>query len=332
MSILIEMLGEEKLSNWNLYWVMSDSEDDCFVVAKTSRSAKSVEFHTCGLDWSELRAEKIMQIPRDIELQYWQYVKASGNKEHGWPSYARRNLLNLLKTEFRVLDGIEHMRLNDVVYEVGDDGFVRVRDIGERASLAAASLASDLRETGILVQLPSVVHVPLLMEIGAAVVNCQRVEWQMAHSVILGIADARKRGNETVGQLINAWKRKTLGNMLRCIERSYDIQPIVHECLRSFVSMRNELIHSITTQERYDIENEWGRKELQAFLAMFRIFAAVTLAVFESTVLASYDFLQLHMHETELSSVAPPELGEDDIARTWRFHAYFSPKPGEVAW
>lgn len=319
------------IRQWHLFWVTSDGEEDCFVVAKNSRSAKSVEFNACGLDWGEIHAERVCAIPEAAEAEFFQRATDEDRSLRNWPGYAQRELLELLEAEFRWIDGVEFMMLEDVVYEVTSDGFVRVREVGQRAIESAQTLAEELAENEIHVLSPKVEQAPLLLEIGSCVVQCQRVESLMAHSVILGIKEAKTQGYKTVADLISAWEKKTLGAMLRCIEQAYTIEPTVHTCLKGFVSMRNELIHSITTKDRFDIETEWGRRELWAFLVSFRHFIALCEAVFSSTVLASYDFLHCYSGELELSTISFP-LSSEDSQRTWRFHAYFTPKHGEGAW
>lgn len=68
-------------ARWNLYWVTSDGYEDCFVVAKNARSARSVECHMNGFDFSEVEATKILTIPDKVVRSYQR--GESTRKDHG---------------------------------------------------------------------------------------------------------------------------------------------------------------------------------------------------------------------------------------------------------
>mgnify|MGYP007135338631 CR=1 FL=1 len=48
------------MAKWKLYWVESDGYEDCFVVAKNSHSARSVEANMNGFDISDATAFKFV--------------------------------------------------------------------------------------------------------------------------------------------------------------------------------------------------------------------------------------------------------------------------------
>jgi hypothetical protein len=60
----------KKARPWNLYWVVSDGIEDCFVVAKDARSACRVEICMNGFETHEVRATKVITIPAKVQLAY----------------------------------------------------------------------------------------------------------------------------------------------------------------------------------------------------------------------------------------------------------------------
>lgn len=55
------------MSKWKLYWVASDGFEDCFVVAKNSRSAARIEKDTNGFEDEDLEVTRIMDVPDRYE-------------------------------------------------------------------------------------------------------------------------------------------------------------------------------------------------------------------------------------------------------------------------
>jgi len=103
----------ESLKHWNLYWVVSDGFEDCFVVARNSRSACSVESQMNGFELTEVEATKIMRIPERVVRAY---QKEKTYKEHPWPSYVYgKSFFEGLGAQFRTIDNREEMLLSDVV-------------------------------------------------------------------------------------------------------------------------------------------------------------------------------------------------------------------------
>ena len=52
---------------WNLYWIESDGWEDCFAVARNSRSARCVEKDVNGFEDDDLNVTKVMRIPKNVE-------------------------------------------------------------------------------------------------------------------------------------------------------------------------------------------------------------------------------------------------------------------------
>jgi hypothetical protein len=91
----------EPPNHWNLYWVASDGFEDCFVVARNSRSACSVECQMNGFDLNEVQATKIMRIPESVERVY---KNGKRYKEHPWPWYVYgKSFFEGLGAQFRFI-------------------------------------------------------------------------------------------------------------------------------------------------------------------------------------------------------------------------------------
>lgn len=91
------------MAKWKLYWVESDGYEDCFVVAKNSRSAKSVEINMNGFDASDINALRIMDIPDTFEMKAdkkfkeWSKIcapqQANNSDLHQSPWYAEKMVI-----------------------------------------------------------------------------------------------------------------------------------------------------------------------------------------------------------------------------------------------
>lgn len=137
------LFGGDDMAKWKLYWVESNGYEDCFVVAKNSRSARSVEVHNNGFDISEISAIRIMDIPDILEEQAvkkfreWSKLHAPSQADranlHTWPWYADKWLLEGLGAQFRTMDDEEQTLLRDVVYARKASGECYTYSIGARA-------------------------------------------------------------------------------------------------------------------------------------------------------------------------------------------------------
>ncbi|MGG4144220.1 hypothetical protein ABEW34_13930 [Paenibacillus algorifonticola] len=128
---------------WKLYWVESDGYEDCFVVAKNSRSAKSVEVHMNGFNMSDVTAVRVMDVPdifeKKADKKYRKWSKKHAPQQanrpdlHQWPWYAAKWLLKDLGAQFRIIDDEEQTLLRDVVYAKKAIGVWYTYSIGARA-------------------------------------------------------------------------------------------------------------------------------------------------------------------------------------------------------
>lgn len=118
-------------SGWNLYWVSYDGEEDCFTVARNSRSARRVDADYCGFESGDAHAVRVKAIPTGI-LRSWERRREKYGYRQPLPWYADDWLLRRLGATFRDRDQLSETLIDDVVYTNGPDGPVRPRIIGRR--------------------------------------------------------------------------------------------------------------------------------------------------------------------------------------------------------
>jgi hypothetical protein len=120
--------------HWNLYWVESDGIEDCFVVARNSRSACSVESRENGFEIDFAAATKVIRIPKGVENSY---KRQEEYKKRKWPGYVYgKKFFEDLGAKFRTNEKQQEMLLCDVVYAVDDYvpcEIYRKRSIGSKA-------------------------------------------------------------------------------------------------------------------------------------------------------------------------------------------------------
>jgi hypothetical protein len=64
--------------------------------------------------------------------------------------------------------------------------------------------------------------------------HCQQIEFYIAHSFLLGISKEQKKKYRTINDLRRGWEKKTLGNMLVCIEEAWEIEPLAKASLELY--------------------------------------------------------------------------------------------------
>ena len=276
-----------KRSGWNLYSVVSDGDEDCFVVARNIRSALRVEAEYCGFDPTELSVYRVKPIPAPIVTAYAKR-SANENRHHRWTWYADDWLLRKMGAQFGERESLLEVLIDDVVYTRGADDPVQPRTIGRkyltefRANKAFAHYGQEDHY--------STMQMHLFTMLGICVARCQEIEHLIAHSFILGVSDAERRKYETIRDMIRGWRHKTLGQMLRSIEQGYEIDPTVHASLNLFLSMRNRLVHELTVDEQYDITAAWGQDETLAFLVFFEFVLRPVRRAFRASFYASVEY------------------------------------------
>jgi len=307
------------MSVWNLYWVASDGLEDCFVVARNSRSACRIEIDMNGFDHGDVNATKVVRVPKGIEKMFVRRQTRAPKEHHPWPWYANRWLLGKLGAQFREIDGLEETLIDDTVYSGAG-----ARPVGKKAiiDLRSDALVSNYKRSREDTWDAS--QSQLLTMLGMCIARCQQVEHYIAHSFILGISKQQKSRYETINDLIKGWKRKTLGSLLVAIDEAYDIEPTLRAGFQLFLDMRNQLVHGITTSDRYNIDTQWGQKELVAFLALFDVVSRVVRDAFRSSYYAS---IQLGIEKLSKSENLPKKLLTRSQVKEIGFFVHcFSPK------
>lgn len=311
-------------SRWNLYWVSSDGEEDCFVVARNLRSAARVDADHCGFDASDLTVSRVKAVPEPL-ARLWEKKGRKEGHYHPWPWYADRWLLRKLGARFREREGLSETLIDDVVYSNGSDGPVRPRLVGRkyleefRAVKAFARYGHEDRYS------PS--QSTLLTLLGMCVARCQEIEHLIAHSFILGgLIETERRKYKTILDLTCGWKRKTLGQMLRLIEDGYEIEPTIHASLQLFLQMRNQLVHGLTTHDQYDIRTSWGQDETIAFLSLFELISRPIRQAFRASLYASIDYGNSYLLREDPGS--HHELTKRQKNQIPLFATFFKPRIG----
>ena len=104
----------------------------------------------------------------------------------------------------------------------------------------------------------------------------------------------------------NNLKMMTLGGIITSIRKSFDIDVDINFLLSLFIDMRNQFIHRITHTERYDIEDNWGQRELLAFLDIF-----ITLSEEVEKISAAFFEMGMKIMEQLTPNETIPQFGFD---------------------
>ena len=112
--------------------------------------------------------------------------------------------------------------------------------------------------------------------------------------------------------------------MLKAIDHSYDLDPEFRRALNVFLDMRNELVHGITTSEKYNIQTSWGQDEMVAFLAWFEFLSRAVRKAFRASYYASIDIGMQFLSNEEKAKISLTKKQKDEIEI---FIHYFVLKP-----
>lgn len=74
---------------------------------------------------------------------------------------------------------------------------------------------------------------------------------------------------------------------MKIIRDDYNIDPEIDIALEVFLELRNKLVHGICVERRYDLWDEWGQKELLAFVFLFTYMARSIRMTFRSCYIVS---------------------------------------------
>ena len=265
------------MPKWKLYWVESDGYEDCFVVAKNSRSAKSVEIQMNDFYSTDVVVTRILEIPDNFEVtanekfRKWSKEHApqqvSNHNLHYWPWYADKWLLEALGAQFREIDGVDQVLLRDVVYSRRATGECYTYSIGAKAlrERNESLPVYDNYDNETNIDITNVLH----QAMGMALTQCHEIEGLFSISFIFSISEKQRKRYRTFNDFFKGWDKKTLGGLFMAIQESFEIESETKMAMDLFIDMRNQLIHGITTTQRYDINTDWGQRELISFLDLF---------------------------------------------------------------
>lgn len=262
------------MTKWKLYWVASDGYEDCFVVAKNSRSAKRIEKEMNGFEDDDLTVTRVIDVPDkyekianekfrkwSIKNKYNQHLDI--NSLDAWPYYAEDWLLKNLGAEFRFIDGEKQTLIDDIVFAPN-----KMYPIGLKAMKGIYELTGEKTLNISNVTYEGIEKVIESM-LGYSLTLIHDIENDITNSFIFAV-DNEKYKDFSIEEVTRYWKRKlTFGRLIELMEYKYDIDPDVRMSLELFLVQRNKIAHGLTKDERYDIETSWGPKELVGYLCTF---------------------------------------------------------------
>lgn len=260
------------MSKWKLYWVISDGEEDCFVVAKNSRSAIAVEKYGCWIfhNLEDFDVIRVMDIPDKYELVYKKREFKKRRKEFNdiskfniWPDYATDSLLKRLGAEIRYIDNKKEVLIDDVVYglgyvySVGKKMFKDLYEFNNKKKIDVSNISYEKIDDDIERLL------------GKAIITIHRIENYITESFIFGVG-VERFSKYSIWEMTKFWKEKlTFGRLINLMEENFIINEDIKNSLQLFLTQRNKIAHGLITDERYNIETLWGKKEIVGYLAIF---------------------------------------------------------------
>jgi hypothetical protein len=225
------------------------------------------------------------------------------------------------------------MLLDDVVYEVEEYvpcSMHRLRTIGSKAIDELNSIPELAHEINNFddEDVCGRPEIHLVTALGICLIRCQQIEHYIAQSFLLGISKKQKEKYLTINDLREGWKKKTLGNMLQCIQEAWEIEPLVKANFELFLQIRNLLVHGITTDERFDIRTRWRQRELLSFLNFFDLHSRIVKRTFRASYYASIEFA---IHSWGLPKGHPRRLfGKKQKEEMGLFFEFFKPREGAI--
>lgn len=304
------------MSKWKLYWVESDGYEDCFVVAKNSRSAKSVEIRMNDFDSTDVVSTRIMDIPDEFEAIANEKF-SEWSKEHApqqlnnpnlchWPWYADKWLLEALGAQFRKIDEVDQMLLEDVVYSTEETGEHSTYNIGMKALQERNStlpVYDNYKNEG-RIDITEVLH----QAMGMALTQCHQIEDLFSKSFVFSVSEKQSNRYQTINDFFAGWSKKTLGQLFRAIQDSFEIEAETKIAMDLFRDMRNEFAHGITTTQRYDINTDWGQRELISFLDLFLYLSIPIIDIAAASYEMSIEIANTYLLEDKIPIEASEEL------------------------
>lgn len=309
-----------QFSRWNLYWVGYDGEEDCFVIARNSRSAGCYDASCCGYDSQDNIVVRVTAVPEATARNIFRRPADDGYVG-ARVRFADDFAVEKLGGSRRNLESRTETRFGDVVFTTNAAKTVPPRYIGRTyvKKLTSSQLYTDLGDEDIYSEDQN----NLMTLLGICVARCQEIEDLIASSFILGAAHPGKNKYKTINEMSQGWKKKTFGQMLKAIDHSYIVDAEMRGALGKFLEMRNELVHGITTSDRYNLSSDWGQREMLAFLAWFEFLSRAVRKAFRASYYASIDFGNQHLLP---SGAKPVRLSRAQQRQVDIFVHFFRPR------
>ncbi|MHA6533948.1 hypothetical protein [Paenibacillus sp. BAC0078] len=272
-----------------------------------------------GFDFSDVTATRIMNIPdmfeakADNKFREWSKIHAPQQANnpglHQWPWYADKWLLEDLGAQFRIIDDVEQTLLRDIVYAKKPTGEWYTYSVGARA---LSERNEHLPQYDNYDNEPKIdIAEQLYSAMGLALTQCHEIESLFSKSFIFAISEKQKKKYETINDFIKGWEKKTLGGLLSAIQEAFAIETEIKKALDLFLDMRNTLVHGITTKQRYDIDTDWGQRELLSFLDLFLSLCTPVKEVAASCFEVSVEFANTFLLEESDEKI--PLMRSDEL-------------------
>ncbi|MDR0841458.1 MAG: hypothetical protein LBN26_08790 [Christensenellaceae bacterium] len=280
------------MSKWKLYWVASDGLEDCFVVAKNSKSAAKIEKDMNGFDSDELSVTRIMDIPDQYEdianEKFREWSKKHHCNQHldqetlvAWPYYAGDWLLEALGVRYRIIKEKKEILINDTV--ITDES---IYPIGIKAMKQIAELTGEKFPYSENVSYEGMRAVIDQM-LGICITTIHKIENLLTNSFVFAVGN-KKYADYTISSATELWKEKfTFGRLINLIKERYIIDETIDNALQLFLIQRNKIAHGLTKDDRFDIDTIWGQKEIIGYIALFLRNAWVLEEVVESAYIVT---------------------------------------------
>jgi len=272
--------------------VAPDGLEDCFVVAKNSKSSRRIEKEMNGFEDEDITVTRIVNIPDEYEevanKKYREWSKEHKYNGHldidtliAWPFYAEKWLLEELGAEYRTIEGEEQTLINDTVissnciYSIGLKVMKDLAEFTDEKFIDISNVSYEgMRET-------------IDKMLGVCMTTIHRIENYITNSFIFAVGN-KKYDNYTINEATKFWKNKfTFGKLIQLIEERYEIDEVVQKSFHLFLAQRNKIAHGLTKDERYDVDTIWGQKETIGYLALFLRNSWVLEDIVESAYVAT---------------------------------------------
>jgi len=273
-----------------------------------------------GFDSTDVVATRIMDIPDKFEaiaderFREWSREHAphqANNPDlHHWPWYADRWLLEALGAQFRTIDGIDQILLRAVVYSTRVSTECYVYSVGAKAlrERNESLPVYDNYDQERCIDVADILH----QAMGMALAQCHEIESLLSKSFVFSVSERQRKRYRTFNEFFQGWERKTLGALFAAIQESFEVEPEIKMAMDLFLKMRNELVHGITTTQRYDINTDWGQRELIGFLDLFLSLCAPIKDIAASCYEVSIELANSYLLK-EAEEKIPLETSEDLI-------------------